>query len=730
MKKLFLLIPLILALFFFSCGERPPEKVKLTGVYNGTRMEIGTLAEGEQFANFRGMYARDGMLNLVGAVMTETTMENVIISLDTATGEWSRTELPIESQPNSMAASENGYLFVTSDFDRTTFRETYYLIGADADSVLWEKPLSDFIELPERFFGNVSAAEHEGVWYIAVGETLISLNAEGSVIASDTMAGEIGGMFSADDGLHVWGRGFHTIISGDTLREDAAWRSAMDGVNSLTLGSGYDFYKSSEMGLYGVNVADGTSELVMNWVNSGIASAPNNIAVLSEDVIYCYRSDYAASLSGETGIWRYEKCPEDELPERTVIRVTYSETGRGKIPLAAVQFNQSQAEYFIVCEEYYSADTPYATMAEGIDAMLLDGSIGDIVEFDTLADFEKYGSKGYLADLNPLLTDVIAPEDIFGCVRTACETDGKLYGIPQEFALWTCAAKDGALDAYAVWNTEAFIDAYKKQTAAGKYILANTSRAGIFSYLRDGMLQSFIDFDTGTCSFDSEEFVTLLDFLASLPEENACELEYWNENHYVTDEIFLYETLIGSYSEWAHTAAIYEGKGYDHAGYPSETGSVANLDADKFYSVTASSRVKDGAMKFLAYYLSAECTLDEMRGMRKIPTLKSSMEAWNESEGKMYYYFYFGDIGRTSGNTKPFDESKQEPGMQIFAGDPTVVQGLYDFLDTARVARPVPVDVQAIIDEEMAAFYAGAKTAQETAKLIDNRVGTYLAERK
>ncbi|MBO5273512.1 MAG: hypothetical protein J6I45_02745, partial [Clostridia bacterium] len=77
-----------------------------------------------------------------------------------------------------------------------------------------------------------------------------------------------------------------------------------------------------------------------------------------------------------------------------------------------------------------------------------------------------------------------------------------------------------------------------------------------------------------------------------------------------------------------------------------------------------------------------------------------------------------------------FDESKQEPGMQIFAGDPAVVQGLYDFLDTARVARPVPVDVQAIIDEEMASFYAGAKTAQETAKLIDNRVGTYLAERK
>ncbi len=157
-------------------------------------------------------------------------------------------------------------------------------------------------------------------------------------------------------------------------------------------------------------------------------------------------------------------------------------------------------------------------------------------------------------------------------------------------------------------------------------------------------------------------------------------------------------------------------------------GGVVNLDAEKYYAVTENSKVKEGAMEFLAYFLSAECTLDEMRGMRNIPTLKSSMEAWNESEGQMYYYYYYGDIGRTSGNTKPFDESKEEPGMQIFAGDPVIVDGLYNFLDSAQIAKPLPDACAALIDEELQAYFAGDKTADETAKLLQNRVGTYLAE--
>ena len=91
MKKLFLMISLIFTILLVACKEKTPEKVKLTGVYNGTRIEIGALKEGESFSNFREMYAQDGMLNLIGSVYSESGAAQVVLILDTATGEWSRT---------------------------------------------------------------------------------------------------------------------------------------------------------------------------------------------------------------------------------------------------------------------------------------------------------------------------------------------------------------------------------------------------------------------------------------------------------------------------------------------------------------------------------------------------------------------------------------------------------------------------------------------------------------
>ncbi|MBE6612380.1 MAG: extracellular solute-binding protein [Ruminococcaceae bacterium] len=729
MKQFILTLALASALAFTACGKDTPDKITLTGVYNGTPVEIGALSEGEQLSNLREMYASDGVLHLVGSVMSEAGMEQVILTMDAA-GKWERTVLPITEQARAMASSEEGYLFVTSEFDMTTFTERFVLMGADPDEVLWEKPLGELFELPERYHSTPMIAGHDGAWYVAVEDTLLSLDADGTVLASDVMTDSVRGLFAADDGLHVWGQGFHSIIDGDAIREDAAWKSAMEGVNTVIPGGGYDFCKTSEMGLYGVHAAEGTSELLMNWVSSGIPAVPGNIAVMSEDVVYIYRSDYADTLTGERGLWRYEKCPEDALPERQIIRVTYSENGRGKIPLAAVQYNKSQAEYFVVCEEYSATGGDYVTMAEGISRMLMDGSVGDIVELESLTELETYGAKGYLADLNTLTGDLIAADDIFGCVRTACETDGKLYGIPQEFALATCAVKSGALDAYGTWDLSAFMELYDDLTAEGRFITANLSAAGITEFLRETLMGSFVDLEAGESRFDSEEFRAAMEFLASLPEKNACGLNVWNENHYVTDEVFLFEATVGCYSEWAMLMAAYRGEDFDAVGYPSSDGGAVKLEAEKYYAISEQSSVKEGAMEFLAYFLSPACTLDEMRGMRKIPALKSSMEAWNESEGKMYYYFENDNFGGWSGDTKPFDPSRVGPGMEIFAGDPAVVDALYDFLDTARVARPLPSELQTIINEELAAYFAGDKSADETAKLIDNRVGTYLAEKK
>ena len=47
------------------------------------------------------------------------------------------------------------------------------------------------------------------------------------------------------------------------------------------------------------------------------------------------------------------------------------------------------------------------------------------------------------------------------------------------------------------------------------------------------------------------------------------------------------------------------------------------------------------------------------------------------------------------------------------------------------VAKPfVDDELRTILDEELAAFFAGGKSAAEVAKIIDNRAQLYLNERK
>ena len=135
-------------------------------------------------------------------------------------------------------------------------------------------------------------------------------------------------------------------------------------------------------------------------------------------------------------------------------------------------------------------------------------------------------------------------------------------------------------------------------------------------------------------------------------------------------------------------------------------------------------------MTFIHYLLSADCVIDEMRGMRSIPSLKTTAKAWDESEGKLYYFFYYDNIGRWTADNKPITaDDEGAPGVCIQLTQERINE-VYDFLDTVKVYPYIPSSIVAIVDEDMEAFMSTAKTAEETAKVIQNRVRTYLSEKE
>ena len=194
-----------------------------------------------------------------------------------------------------------------------------------------------------------------------------------------------------------------------------------------------------------------------------------------------------------------------------------------------------------------------------------------------------------------------------------------------------------------------------------------------------------------------------------------------------------YQARIGAISDYAMTLNIFGDAGADICGYPSSDGGRADLSAGTYYSVVKKSRVKDGAAAFLNYLLSPDCTIDEMHGMRKIPSLKATMKAWERrAKGRsVLLLLQKNDINRWSADTNPIDETEMgEPGVWREGRPGAVLTVSDEYLDGAHVFGNMPQSITDIVAEEMGAFLTpSAKSASETADIISNRVSLYLSEK-
>lgn len=719
MKRLSTVIIIIamtlVSLAAVSCGEESDDAL-LTGVFTKTGVDLG-----EGFWTNGTLAFSDGKLCVVGELRDDNSPAMAVVN--TADMTVSVEKLPISGSASDIAVGKDGVLCVVNSFDEETFRTVYTLECVKDGNLVFSLVADSVIDLGDNFWG-VYAASGDGCWYIAGSKTFAMISPDGKTEMTSELPEQANGLAADRNGtLHVWGMGYHMILSDGRLESSSEWLDAA-GSGSLFFGEGHDFYRTDENGIgYGDLTENGvdTGE-IMNFVNSSLVWSGNRrLAVADPETIYMYGSD---GVGGERGLWKYTKTDDRLLTDMKVVKVTYIENGRNMIPLAAVKFNQSQNEYYIKCEEYASKNSTgdWQSLMSRLDADIVAGKVGDIISMSDPDSITKYASKGLFADLYEL--PGFEKDKMFGCVSEAMERDGILAAIPQEFVLNTLAVQKGTVGEN--FDVGKIIDLAKN--SGGKRLFMAINRAAVNGQLLNSVLNECVDVSSGKCDFSSGAFTDYLDYLMTLPE-NDEDAMYDGANHYAAGEIMFYQARIGAISDYAMTLNIFGDAGADICGYPSSDGGRADLSAGTYYSVVKKSRVKDGAAAFLNYLLSPDCTIDEMHGMRKIPSLKATMKAWEESEGKMYYYFYKNNINRWSADTNPIDETEMgEPGVCVKV-DRELFDSFYEYLDGAHVFGNMPQSITDIVVEEMDAFLSSAKSATETADIISNRVSLYLSEK-
>ncbi len=713
--SLFTVLLMTLQLLLSGCQNESDEsevsqKVKLSNVFAGEQLTVD-----ENF-QVRNLYMLDGRIFAGGDANTE---ERYVSRLaEYSDGEWRMVDFPEEVDYQELGIVDGKFVLLTYYFDMER-GDSYELSCYEGSDKVWSYDVAELAAYDSNTYVPVSMFCDSGSCYLSVGDLIVVIDSDGKVTRQIEVGEGVNRLGALPDGgIYVLtSTGVYTIADGGLQSGDASLNSLLSSTASGIV-DGKLWYSDES----GVKIIDDDGErMIVDWLASNLTSSRiKSVILLSEDELLLYGSK---DLGYDYALWDYCRVPEDELPEKTVVRFGYVEDGSGFCEKTAILYNQLQDEVYIETIDYQSLNAGDDIMQRFMTDIAA-GNAGDVVCYPGYYSdwYETFASSGAICDLTGYIEN---PDDILGCVGKYCDYNGKIYALIPEFSIETFLSAKGdpvAADGFTMDDILNF-------DSSNRRLMANMTQANVNDCFLDSVINDCIDYDSATCDFTSDEFIGYAELLSQLSTENDS-VDIYSENKFASGEVVLYEMNLSSFFEFMSVDYIFGTDG-QILGYPHNDGTDvrAMLSPRYFCSISYSSEVKDEAADFIEYMLSYEAIYDEMRGMRYIPSSRTTLDKICESElgNYRYLYFYKNSIGRMSAGGEPFDETDMEPGYNVEVSE-VDYDAFIELADTLDIIKPVPNKVKSIVNEELSAYLSGAQTAETTADIINSRVGTYLAE--
>ena len=138
--------------------------------------------------------------------------------------------------------------------------------------------------------------------------------------------------------------------------------------------------------------------------------------------------------------------------------------------------------------------------------------------------YRQMAEKGYLEDLWPYIRRDEAEMKYGknGLLETplkAAEVNGSLYLIFQRVSINTLAGPQRLVGDRCGWTFEELLEIFSTMPEGSSILRHYMTQADMFRQMAVPLLDQYVDWGTGQCSFDSDGFRELLVFLASFPDE-------------------------------------------------------------------------------------------------------------------------------------------------------------------------------------------------------------------
>ena len=692
--------------------------------------------------------------------------ESTLYREDLATGQLTTLEFPSEGsgrpQVNSLVkAADNSVwaLCQATESDAEDAAYVWFLVHFAADGTYQETVRLDFsgsqLEQSQVYLNrlvldgaeNFVCADYSDTIYIfdKTGALIKALDQDGKYGNFVTLSDQAGILFYADAG----GMNFRPIDA-----ESLSWgEDVVIPIYTWDIfpdTDGNAFYYFDDGSIYRYDLDTQQAEKTLDLLNDCDLDA-TELTGLNVEEAGNFRVLLGTQGSGvDTTYELYDLQPIDPsaLPEKTVLTLA-SLSPSQPLRQQIAKFNRENDRYRIEVLDYseyseiiaspgsYTEDSSSAILK--LNTELLSGNLPDLIDVSGgELPVAQYAVKGFLEDLLPYLNadSAVSPDKLMESVLNAVKTDGKLYQLPTSFQVVSAAGKREIVGGYESWTTDEVEDALKKLPEGATVFNVDYTKSHVLYLCASGAMNRFVDWQAGTCSFDTDEFKSILSFATTFPDE--FDTTNFDFDEYRSDyrRVGQGQQLLANIAFAGFDDIYYQFAAMDNdvcfVGYPGASdGLGSGFVPLGSICMTTACKDKDGAWSFIRSLLS----MDAQMQSPAFPMLKSAFE--QQAEAAMQQDYVTDEDGNSildaSGNPIPvilytvgfFSET-----VDVYAVTPEQYQAVCDLINQTKSVFTFDENLMNILTEETAAYFAGAKTLDETAAMIQNRASLYIAEQK
>ena len=502
----------------------------------------------------------------------------------------------------------------------------------------------------------------------------------------------------------------------------------------------YDFYYTSGMFLYGFKLGEAEPVPVLNWMScdiNGDSVASQALKISSDGSIMGITTDYSGG-SIDTQLFTLTRVPADSLPKKQILTVAQLEYNPDyQLTNRMVRFNRTHDNVRLEYLDYsqYNTENDYSAGITKFNTEVMAGNLPDIIPTNQIA-YRQIASKGLLEDLYPYLDKdpELKREDFFPNLLSALEVNGGLYQVVSGFSVETLCGAASIVGDTPGWTYDDFNAALEKMPEGCTPLEPYVTRDQVMSSLLYADMDSFVDWTTGKVNFESDNFKQLLQFVKQFPAEYN-----WDEhdNSESTQDLLrqgrqmLTQTYLYGLDSILWNGANFGGQA-TYIGWPTSSGVGSIMRFENGFAMSKNCADKDAAWEFLRSML----TESGQTGQYNIP---SNRNVFNKQLEDFMTPRYRKDADGNillDENGEKIEESRggwiDDSGVEhhIYAMTQEQADEVLSIIETCTKVASYDTSIYDIVNEQAQAFFAGQKSVDEVARLIQSKANIYVNEQR